>query len=239
MRQKQLKHLLRRKPIRRKKIGRCEERKLIRRGSKDLANGIVRKNEEQKYSSPFLKQEISLCLVQINIEKEKLAEILAFYNNQIFQKKLQVKGLESCLKNIDIPENPDDSPIIKYDGEESLEDDFVQLFRKSEYYQKRKVIQQQKENLESSKELLGISQNEDEFIVQKEKEITKYRCIQHYNLLLARLSAYWNGVLKGKTGDASDIPPICFVEDLLQELQYEIEHLGLEEEGQENGKEKF
>lgn len=229
MKQKQLRRLLRRKSIRRRRIRRCEERQLMRRGAEDFANGIVRKNKDQEYSSPFLKQEMSLCLVQINAEKQMLAEIISFYKNEITQKDVQVEGLRSCLNDIDIPENPaDSSTIFRYNGEESMADSAVQSLRISEYYQKLKTRQQQKANIDTNIKLLEISQNEYEFAMHKEMEITKYRCLQHYNLLLARLSAYWNGVLKAKTGEANDIPPMFFIKDLLRDIQSEIDQLGTE-----------
>lgn len=229
VKQKQLRRLLRRKPIRRRRIGRCEERQLMRRGAGDLTNGIVRKNKDQEYSSPFLKQEMSLCLVQINAEKQMLAEIISFYKNEIAQKDVQTEGLRSYLNDIDIPENPADSSIIfRYSGEESMTDSAVQSLRISEYYQKLKTRQQQKANIDTNMKLLKISQTEYEFTMQKEIEITKYRCLQHYNLLLARLSAYWNGILKAKTDETNDIPPMFFIKDLLRDIHSEIDQLGTE-----------
>lgn len=57
-------------------------------------------------------------------------------------------------------------------------------------------------------------------------EITRKRCAQIYNYMLARLSSYWSGVLIA-SGEKNNLPPIFDIETLLDEFKNEIETISI------------
>lgn len=215
--------IIKRKLSKKKTIGYFTEKHLIKRGKKDAENGTVRKAQNGNYCSPFFQQEISLCMAQINREKELLEKRLLLLQSEtttremhIAKKKVQIDSKISCLNA---------ETVNAFSFEVGL-NNFLKSLQETELDNRKSTIQNRINNITSSIEMLKIENQKSLIYAEKEIQITKFRCLQIYEYLSARLSAYWTGVLIS-IQDNIDIPPLFAVESLLSVVKEEIETLSL------------
>ena len=79
------------------------------------------------------------------------------------------------------------------------------------------------EGLRRSINAAMVTEERCQLAIEKETEITKLRCQQRYELLQARLSAYWSGVLGAP--QTQEFPPLYAIEGLFDNIIAEIETL--------------
>ncbi len=218
----------RRNRLKLKKIGHYAEKRLIKRGKEDADNGIVRKNEAGQYFSSFIQQEISLCISQINAEKEQLEKILLALKSENLERKLHIVRKNAIIDGLAITQSnePVDINIYLNDGE-SISNDIVKLLGMMEHNAHTIAIQHQIDDLKAYVEITKAECKKNILCAEKEVEITKLRCSQLHDFLLARLSAYWVGVLISKPNNP-DFPPTFAVESLLTDVKCAIEGIDFE-----------
>lgn len=73
-------------------------------------------------------------------------------------------------------------------------------------------------DLEQSITAINSQEQEMSLLKKREKEILQLRCDQLYNILLAKLSVYWSGVLKANSKEQV-IPPIFVIDDYLPDIK--------------------
>lgn len=79
-------------------------------------------------------------------------------------------------------------------------------------------------DLECSITAINSQEREMLLLKKREKEILQLRCDQLYNILLAKLSVYWSGVLK-ITGEGQTVPPIFTIDDYLPDIKMPCDDL--------------
>lgn len=79
-------------------------------------------------------------------------------------------------------------------------------------------------DLERSITAINSQEQEMSLLKKREKEILQLRCDQLYNILLAKLSVYWSGVLKANSKEQI-IPPIFAIDDYLPNIKMPCDDL--------------
>lgn len=204
-----------------KKLGYFTEKYLRHKGKMDYKNKIVRQ-ENNQYIAPIFNKEINLALIAVQREKERFFNIEADIKSKIGAMEIALENKNEQIKNVseqkeELGENWEK---IRFNGEqkEVLDDDVLQLYRKNE--EKIHIISKaaRLQNLNSDIMNVETKKQRYEILLEKEKEITELRCQQYYELLIARLNAYWEGVLY-ENASTEDISPLFCIDDLLIELK--------------------
>lgn len=78
--------------------------------------------------------------------------------------------------------------------------------------------------LERSITAINSQEQEVSLLKKREKEILQLRCDQLYNILLAKLSVYWSGVLKANS-EEQIIPPIFAIDEYLPNIEMPCDDL--------------
>lgn len=79
-------------------------------------------------------------------------------------------------------------------------------------------------DLEQAITAINSQEQEMSLLKRREKEILKLRCDQLYNILLAKISVYWSGVLKANSKEQI-IPPIFSIDDYLPNIKMPFDDL--------------
>lgn len=217
----------RRKSIKRKKLRCFTEWRLRRRGEKDCKNKIVRIGNNGQFSSPFLNQEICLCMVAIQNEKEMLTKILMGIDADAKAAQLRVDRRKEQISRIQglIQEDTDEGFSDEGAGD-PITDNIIKAYHECEFRARVFAKMRQVDDLRQSMENNEVRREQDIKYAESEVKITEYRCYQIYELLKARLSAYWTGVLKAdSTPSSTPIPPILNVDDLVQDVKTALDNI--------------
>lgn len=197
---------------------------LICRGKKDAKKNVIRRNNDGSYYSPFIKKEISLCLIAF--ENEKIDLLNRVTGNTVNCHAYEAKILQNDCIISTIKDNSNyystkkinDSLI--YSNIESINNLIDYHEKMSDYFAQNSRLN----SIECLKIDLSNSIIANRIIAKKEYDITYIRCTQLYELLLARLSAYWTGVLRYDSKKMI-IPPYFPYENLLSELSNQLNEL--------------
>ena len=79
-------------------------------------------------------------------------------------------------------------------------------------------------DLDRSITAINSREQEMSLLKKREKEILQLRCDQLYNILLAKLSVYWSGVLKANNEEQT-IPPVFAIDDYLPNIKIPCDDL--------------
>lgn len=158
--------------LKRGKLGLFEEIYLRHRGKNDYKRGIVCKDTDGKYISPFIEQEKNILGVAI-LKEEEVSK------KAIVKSEIGIKIVES---------------------------------QKEGMQKKEKVITENaeafsvKEKLHFAKSDLPLMIREKELSVYKnlENKIMRIRCQEINHIVLARISAYWSGVLHAVSKESKE-----------------------------------
>lgn len=212
-----------RKSIKNKNLGFLIEWSLKSRGKKDFKNQVVRKNINDQFTSPYIKKEISLCLVDVYKEKETLTKIIANYKAEIEEVQMQIERKNNQVNRINLnTKTPEPSNYVKIQS--ALNDDVIKSYRINEHNAKESTKNIQIENLNNFIETLLSKKQRYDLLIDKEIEITKLRCRQLYDILIAKLSTYWTGVLIAEN-NSNEIPPLFNDSGLLNEINSHLDKL--------------
>lgn len=153
------------KQLKRGKLGMFEKIYLRYCGKRDYRRGIVCKGENNQYISPFIEQEKNIFGVAIRKEEEALKRIIV--DSQIGIKIVESQKAGILEKRKFLEDNPDVCSFLE------------------------------KKALYVSNADLPLDIREKELKVYKnlEHEIMRIRCQETNHIVLARISAYWSGVL--------------------------------------------
>lgn len=160
------------KQLKRGKLGMFEEIYLRHRGKRDYKQGIIRKDENDEYMSPFIEQEKNILGVAIRKEEEVLKR--AILNSQV-----GIEIVESKKKG-----------MMK--EEKILEDDTEPSSTKK------------KLRIAKAEVPLDIREKELKAYKNLENEIMRIRCQETNHIVLARIAAYWSGVLYAASTDSKN-----------------------------------
>lgn len=212
------------------KVGFYTEWRLKRLGRNDCSKNVIRQDNDGRFSSPFLKKEISLCMAAIQKEKETLYMHLAEIDTNIAIQQLRVKRREECINRIQnditnaerlelLAEASDDMNVSSFNYNPTA-------YTRSECYASVLAKTNQIDNLSKSVENSSIKIERNLKDSKCKLEVTKSRCQQLYELLNARLSMYWAGVLEAEPlGTSVTIPPIFDIGELTHDIETEIENI--------------
>ncbi|MCM1285892.1 MAG: hypothetical protein NC213_05035 [Acetobacter sp.] len=205
---------------------------LILRGRIDARKSVIRltdENDYKSYTSPFIQKEISLCQVAFDNEKIDLLNRITgnlancyTYRARISQGKATLDTIADNNKYY-LSEDNDYSMIFS----DSEEIDEINKLR--EYYEKMSNYFAQNSRLNNIKHSefdLDKDINVNKLISKKEYDVTYVRCSQLYQLLLARLAAYWTGALRHDK-EKKKFPPVFPYEDILSTLKEQLNELKL------------
>ena len=220
--------LIQRKSIKQIKLGFFAAWRLKRCGERDCKKKIVRQREDGKFSSPFLKQEISLCMAAILTEKEILTKILMGVDADITATEYRIERIKDGIGEIQnsIPENVYNDKVSNKEKADSsvITTEIIENYQGRELKARISTKTKQMDDLNKSIINNKIRKEQKQHYAENEVEIMKIRCLQLYELLKARLSAYWSGVLKADASTGGiPMPPILDVDDLTREIETEIE----------------
>lgn len=224
MKEKNYSHLKAEHIPRNYKLSFFTELMLIHRGKKDAKRNVIRITDDGSYYSPFIKKEISLCLIAF--ENEKIDLLNRVTGNTVNCHAYEAKILQNECTIATIKDNNDyylerktNFPLINsnIEGINNLMDYHEKM---SDYFAQNSRLN----NIKCSKIDLSNSIIANKIISKKEYDITYIRCTQLYELLLARLSAYWTGVLRYDS-EKMVIPPCFPYENLLSELSIQLDEL--------------
>ena len=167
-------------------------------GKKDVKLHIIRKNEKEHYISPFIMREIHLYTVAIKMEQE------AFINTLI-QDQIQIKLVQLKAAEKEIQKQQYNNTGIFSLGNRDLEN---------------------KEFHDLASSITAINSQKEEMLLLKrrEQEILRLRCDQLYNILFAKISAYWSGVLRANK-DEPTIPPVFTIDTYIPDLEIPCDDL--------------
>lgn len=200
------------------------ESMLISRGKKDAKRNVIRLDDNGSYYSPFIKKEISLCLIAF--ENEKIDLLNRVTGNTVNRHSYESKILQNNYTISTIKDNNDyystrktNSSLI-YSDNESLNNLIDYHEKMSDYFAQNSRLN----SIECSKIDLSNSIIANRIISKKEYDLTYIRCSQLYELLLARLSAYWTGVLRYDSKKMI-MPPHFPYKNLLAELSNQLDEL--------------
>lgn len=191
------------KTLKSKKLGFFTEQYLKILGKRDAKKETVRKDSNGFYTSPYIEKEINLCIVQIRAEQERLERILLPLQFEHSNHKRRIAKQNAIIECIKLHNNCEDTDInfITLDcvDEEGASDKFSDLLKKIQCDARLTSIHQQMGDLNASIEIIKVEDEQIDARIKEEKEVTKLRCLQAYNFLIARLFAYWNGVLSSNS----------------------------------------
>lgn len=206
------------------KISFFTEFMLICRGKKDAKRNVIRLTDNGSYYSPFIKKEICLCLIAF--ENEKIDLLNRVTGNTVNCHAYEAKILQNDCTVSTIKDNNDYYSTRKADAS-LINSNIEGINNLMDYHEKMSDYFAQNSRLNSiecSKIDLRNSIIANKIISKKEHDITYIRCSQLYELLLARLSAYWTGVLRYDSTEMA-IPPYFPYENLLSELSNQLDEL--------------
>lgn len=151
------------KQLKRGKLGLFEEIYLRYCGRRDYKKGIVCKNKENRYISPFIEQEKNILGIAIRKEEE-------VFKRAIIKSQVGIKIVG-----------------VRKEG----------MQNKEKILEANPTVFLAKEKLQIEKSELPLKIREKELIVYKnlENEIMRIRCQEISHIVVARVSAYWSGVL--------------------------------------------
>lgn len=170
------------KELERGKLGMLKEWSLRRCGRKDFGRGVVLIDKNEKYSSPFIEQQMSFLEVAIRNEKEKLNDSILKLQIQIKTAKLQIDDMKKQI-------------------EQSYNDgDVIQSKNHDSYVEKEtKYIKQTISSL--NKSILQAECN-----IEKKRANTQSKCEKLCYIAKARINAYWSGVLQASNSKNDNDP---------------------------------
>lgn len=219
MKPKSMFNRMHRRPIRNKKLTMLTEWRLQHRGKMDCKQQILRKGPDGIYMSPFMKQEISLCSINIQSELELHERILSTLKTEIEKEQLMLEQKACIIGGIDLDQDCLESVTpIRLRGEETLTDDVIKFYRTSEAEARLSAKKRQIETLDMSMNMSSKKKQQFEYMVEKERAVTSLRCKQLYEILCMRLSAYWSGALKD-INHSQEIPPVYTINHLVKEMK--------------------
>lgn len=210
----------RRKSIKYRKISGFTKWRLKRRGEMDCKNKIIRQGIDGQFSSPFLMQELCLCMVAIKNEKEILTKILMGIDADTVAAQLRIARRKEQIDRIKetMPRSTEDD-IVNND----YQTDIIKAYHESELRARISAKMKQIDDLSQSLERNEVRKEQNSKYINSEIEITKLRCYQLYKLLEARLFSYWAGVLKANLSDSSISMPSHFnIDDIANEIKEEL-----------------
>lgn len=256
----------------RKRLGPITRFFLVKRGKKDAKRGIICFDETKVNSltSPFFKEEISLCLNLIHKENEK-------YNIKRKKTLHKQKRLENKKNKIDIELSTllneiefqmqifDELSKKEYDFDDYLTSPIIQQEDTAPFFPENKELNQiclklekqarfevekysdknKKSAVENSisKQPIKIKALEQDLkrlnviqLQEKEKleiqfDMMVERCKQHYSFTVARISAYWSGVLQKI--DNIEFSHQFHLLDIFKSLQNELKEIKSLRKGEE------
>lgn len=222
MKQNPLPNKIHRSSIRNKKLTMLTEWRLQHRGKMDCRQQILRKGPDGIYMSPFIKQEISLCSINIQKELEIHEKILSTLNTEMEKEQLMLDQKARILNGIDLNHDSlENVTPIRLRGEETLNDDIIKLYRTSEAKARLSAKKKQIETLDMSMNVSLKQKQQYKLIIEKECAVTSLRCNQLYEILCMRLSAYWAGALKD-TKYSQEIPPVYTIDNFVEEMKLQF-----------------
>ena len=215
-----------------RKLGRVAAWLLGRRGRRDAIAGTVCKNTNGLYSSPFILQEINLCIARIHKEKEYLQQMLMRLQFEISERNIEVERMAKKLEGVSFTESPElFDYVLRFDDESFLEQ-YREPMKALVDNTRKAAVEQRKNDLAETIASIQAENEKARIHVKKEVEISRLRENQEIDMLRARLFAYWSGVLSAQK-DLPDITP-SFDEEFLEHTMNELaKFYGLE--GNDNG----
>lgn len=163
-------------------------------GKKDYKANIIYINKEGHYYSSFVEQEIELCLVAIEKEKELLNNIILNYCHDLQDNEIEIARIDEIIESIENKKfDKNDVNIMQDDMSGAL----MEFHKRSE--QRAKENAQKRELDLYFKELMSKKQNVSKFQLSIDSciRISKIRCKQYYHILQARIAAYFRGAFSG------------------------------------------
>ena len=217
--------LSRHKPTKPRKLGFFTMWELKWCGIKDCKSKIIRQGPDGQYSSPFLTQETNLCMATIRDEKEILIKILMSLDMEISAIDIYIEQTKEQIGRIQQTILPDidgtNKPVIGNDEDHS---EIIETYYEKEQKARVSAKVAQVNDLKCSIANNKARKEQKLKCKENEIEITKVRCYQLYELLKARLSVYWTGVLKADSSNSiTSMPAILKVDDLMQEINKEFD----------------
>lgn len=245
-----------------KKLGIVTRFCLVKKGKNDARKNIIYfdRTDINSSTSPFFKEELSLCLSKIHKEyekylfkKEKFIKNSKNIENKKIKLQLEINSLnrekdlqKDFIKDLNQKKYNNDfsfSPIFLRSDHEELfldYDSFNKECRKIER-QARYIVEIEKDRkqieelseavleqplkvklFEEKIEALNVFQSKEYEKLNNQLNIVDERCKQHYSFTLARLSAYWSGVLC-VVGNSENISSQFYSLNIFEKLQDEIE----------------
>ena len=223
---KNISNKIHRESIKNKNLNIFTEWYLNHRGKKDCKKEILRKVENNQYVSPFLVKEIRLCSFAIQKEQEILIKIISDIQSEIKIAFLRIAEKKQKSTNIGETDNSNHLKNLRLYGEETIDDDIIASYRNNEINTLKNIKNKQLQSINISIEKLVEDKQRYISLIEKEVEITRLRCKQRYDILVARLYAYWNGVLSC-TPNSQEIHPTFDIEYLFSDIKYQIENLAI------------
>lgn len=224
---------------------------LERKGRRDAQNKIItyENSKSDLVISPFFKEEISICFVKIHSEYEDYLKQKQRYNRRSVKREKEKAKLRSSIQTIKEKNRSNEilleslskeSQRISLDEKTLLsgEGDFL-AFEKQALIELHKIQMQEKRealmhSISSYAERKRVPQSKIEELQAveiKEKvdllrqlDIRIEKCKQYYALTIARLSAYWTGVLT-ESQNNDQLFSSFYTKGLFNELKEEIANL--------------
>lgn len=215
---------VKRKRLRYKKINFITVFLLRRRGRKDKKKKILRPDVNGNFISPFIIQEVSLCYQSIEAEKEFLAQMRTNLLTELEALKYIIKEKNNKIIEINSDiKKVEEEPIsnIRMYGEEDLPEELVKNLRSHEKSSDLSSKLASRDVVNEFIEGASAQVLKYEFSLDKENEVTKLRCIQLYEHTVARISAYWTGVLQ--SDGKIEVPALFDTDKILKEIKERIE----------------
>lgn len=210
------------KELKRQRLGRFTEWTLARRGKKDAVNGAVRKDADGTYSSPFLQQEITLCIAQIHREKAALQNTLFELQLVVTTRKQDIERLDTKRKGISASDAPEFFDYVFRLDDNTPLDTLIEPMTDIVKCTRRAVAEQRKNDISEAIDSIHAENERAKIRQEKEIEISMLRCNQAYDMMRARLYAYWSGVLSAHI-DMPDITPSLnkrLLDGVMEELMF-------------------
>ena len=257
--------------VRNGKVGIFQRFFLASKGKRDAKKNVICFSSEESQTTPFVKEEIAVCITRIHKEYEKylkkrkhrVSSVTTLqvkkenvlrkrkaidYENQELQKKLSefsnpVQDFNNLLSYTESGNSTTTGMMTDIMSNQHI----IMLEKQAAaevfaFTQKRKVehlanlLAQNRsinEVLEKTEKKEDVSIYKKTALSQAEYDVLIQKCIQHYTRTLARLSAYWSGVLSIRSDDS--MQTIDFQsESILSVIQKEIETIRLEREREKN-----
>ncbi|MBO5944632.1 MAG: hypothetical protein J6Q50_04995 [Clostridia bacterium] len=198
------------------KIGFFTELYLSYRGKKDARTKSVRTGKDGSLESPFIRKEISLCSAAI--EEQKIALIERLLEEHIKNEAFKASVNKHYVALRMIRENGLDFEYDISAQQTNNSNDTVDKLLKHHEMMSNKFAQNIRTHLI---EIEGCNVESDiaknDLNINKEYETTYVKCLKYVDILFARLSAYWSGVLKCDY-DGAKFPTYFAYEEIKSEL---------------------